>query len=59
MFAEIGPLRFALPEWLTPGAMTVVHSDLGGGEFRFSLDVVHPSLGTLIRQSAVFREVLS
>ena len=55
----IGRLRFALPEWLTPGAMTVVHTDLGGGEFRFSLDVVHPRLGTLIRRSAVFREVLS
>src|SRR5437762_486878 len=56
---EIGPLRLALPEWLTPGAMTVTHVDLGSGEFRFTLDVVHPRFGTLIRQSAVFREVLS
>jgi hypothetical protein len=56
---ELGPLRLALPEWLTPGAMTVVHTDLGGGEFRFTLDVVHPRFGTLIRQSAVFGEVLS
>jgi len=56
---EIGPLRLALPKWLTPGVMTVVHSDLGGGEFRFTLDVVHPRFGTLIRQSAKFREVLS
>lgn len=56
---EIGPLRLALPNWLTPGAMTVVHSDLGGGEFRFTLDLAHPRFGTLIRQSAKFREVLS
>ena len=58
-FFEIGPLRLPLPEWLTPGAMTVTHVDLGGGEFRFTLDLVHPRFGTLIRQSAVFREVLS
>jgi hypothetical protein len=58
-FLEIGLLRLALPERLTPGAMTVSHVDLGGGEFRFTLDVVHPRFGTLIRQSAVFREVLS
>jgi Domain of unknown function (DUF4166) len=58
-FFELGPLRLALPEWLTPGAMTVTHVDLGSGEFRFTLDVVHPRFGTLIRQSATFREVLS
>jgi hypothetical protein len=56
---ELGRLRLALPEWMTPGAMTVRHVDLGNGEFRFTLDVVHPRFGTLIRQSAVFREVLS
>jgi hypothetical protein len=58
-FFEIGKLRLALPEWLTPGAMTVTHVDLGNGWFRFTLDVVHHRFGTLIRQSAVFREVLS
>jgi len=56
---QIGKLRLALPNWLTPGAMTVTHTDLGAGEFRFTLDVDHPRFGTLIRQSAVFREVLS
>ena len=55
-FLQIGPLRLALPEWLTPGDMTVAHIDLGGGEFRFTLDIVHPRFGMLIRQSAVFRE---
>jgi len=33
-FFELGPLRLALPEWLTPGAMTVTHVDLGAGAFR-------------------------
>ena len=36
--------------------MTVAHTDLGNGDFRFTLDIVHPRFGTLIRQSAVFRE---
>ena len=56
---QIGPLRLALPDWLTPGDLTVTHSDLGGGRFRFSLDIVHPRFGKLIRQSAVFMEAAS
>jgi hypothetical protein len=56
---QIGPLRLALPQWLTPGDLTVTHGDLGGGEFRFTLEIVHPRLGMLIRQSAVFREAAS
>jgi hypothetical protein len=56
---QVGRLRLPLPSWLTPGNLTVTHSDLGGGAFRFTLDVVHPRLGRLIRQSAVFREATS
>jgi hypothetical protein len=56
---QIGPLRLPLPDWLTPGDLTVTHSDLGGGRFRFSLDIVHPRFGKLIRQSAVFVEAAS
>jgi hypothetical protein len=56
---QIGPLRVSLPPWLTPGDLTVTHSDLGGGAFRFSLDIVHPRFGKLIRQSAVFMEAAS
>jgi hypothetical protein len=48
-----------LPPWLTPGDLTVTHSDLGDGLFRFTLDIVHPRFGMLIRQSAVFREATS
>ena len=53
---QLGPLRMALPDWLTPGDLTVTHSDLGGNAFRFTLEIVHPYLGRLLRQSAVFRE---
>jgi hypothetical protein len=58
-FAGLGRLRLPLPEWLTPGALTVSHSDLGDGAFRFTLDVVHPRFGEIVRQSAMFREAVS
>ena len=53
---QVGPLRLPLPERLTPGDLTVTHRDLGGDQFRFTLEVIHPRFGMLIRQSAVFRE---
>jgi hypothetical protein len=56
---QIGPLRLPLPDWLTPGDLTVTHSDLGGGSFRFTLELIHPRFGWLLRQSAVFREATS
>jgi hypothetical protein len=56
---QLGRLRLPLPEWLTPGELTVTHSDLGCGLFRFTLEIVHPRLGRLLRQSAVFREATS
>ena len=58
-FLSLGRLRQPLPEWLTPGALTVSHFDLGSGAFRFTLEVVHPRWGELVRQSAVFREAAS
>jgi Domain of unknown function (DUF4166) len=58
-FFSIGALRLRLPERLTPGALTVTHADLGGGNFRFTLEAVHPHFGLLVRQSAVFREAAS
>jgi hypothetical protein len=56
---QIGPLRLPLPPRFTPGDLTVTHSDLGGGAFRFTLEIVHPRFGMLIRQSAIFREAAS
>ena len=55
-FVRVGRLTLPLPAFLTPGVLTVSHSDLGGGEFRFTLEIVHPRFGRLIRQSAVFKE---
>jgi uncharacterized protein DUF4166 len=56
---QIGPFRLPLPMRFTLGDLTVTHSDLGGGTFRFTLEIVHPRLGKLIRQSAKFREAAS
>src|SRR5882672_10577024 len=58
-FVQVGWLRLPLPEWLAPGDLTVTHSDLGGGEFRFTLDLIHPRFGRLIHQSARFTEAAS
>jgi Domain of unknown function (DUF4166) len=55
-FVQAGRLKFSLPAFLTPGALTVSHTDLGGGEFQFALEIIHPRFGMLVRQSAVFRE---
>ena len=56
---QVGPWRLPLPAWLTPGDLTVTHSDLGGGSFRFTLEIIHPRFGRLLRQSAMFREAAS
>ena len=58
-FLQIGPLRLQLPMQFAPGDLTVTHSDLGSGTFRFTLEIIHPRFGKLIRQSAVFREAAS
>ena len=55
-FLQLGRLKLTLPAWLTPGALTVTHTDLGCGEFQFALEIIHPRLGMLVRQTAVFRE---
>jgi hypothetical protein len=56
---QLGRFRLPLPEWLTPGDLAVTHADLGGGTFRFTLEIVHPRFGMLVRQSAVFSEAAS
>jgi len=55
-FAWAG-LSVHLPGWLTPGALTVSHAELGEGRFSFGLDVVHPQFGGIIHQEAVFQEI--
>ncbi|HEX7970000.1 MAG TPA: DUF4166 domain-containing protein [Stellaceae bacterium] len=53
-FWRRGRLCFALPRWLWPGEMHVVHADLGGGWFRFRIAVRHPLLGEILFQDGIF-----
>jgi Domain of unknown function (DUF4166) len=52
-------IRIRLPAWLTPGALSVTHAECADGRFSFTLDVVHPRFGLLIRQMGLFREARS
>jgi len=56
-FLQLFGRRIALPHWITPGALSVLHAELGDGRFSFTLQLVHPRFGLLIRQMAAFREV--
>jgi hypothetical protein len=58
-FVRVLGRRFALPTWLSPGALTVTHAARADGSFTFTLDLTHPRFGALIRQTAVFREAVS
>jgi hypothetical protein len=55
-FVRVGPLRLRLPRWLSPGRMRVSHIDCGHGTFAFVLSLVHPLLGELLCQTAMFEE---
>jgi hypothetical protein len=52
----VAGLRIPLPTVLTPGAAHVVHEDLGGGRFRFTMRFVHPWLGETVFQEGVFED---
>lgn len=55
-FIALGGLRLRVPRWLAPGRLKVSHVDCGHGLFAFVLELRHPLLGTLIRQTAMFSE---
>jgi Domain of unknown function (DUF4166) len=55
-FLQVGRRKLPLPALLHPGVLTVTHTDLGRGEFQFTLEIIHPRFGLLVRQSAVFQE---
>jgi hypothetical protein len=56
-FVDVLRHRFWLPGALTPGRLTVTHTECGDGRFSFTLDVMHPHFGLLIHQRALFREI--
>ena len=56
-FLRLFGRRLRLPRWLGPGATTVSHIDRGRGRFDFTLELRHPLLGVLIRQTALFHDI--
>jgi hypothetical protein len=55
-FWRRGGLRVRIPDWLTPGAIAVIHREERAGRFSFTLVVTHPWFGETIRQVAFFRD---
>jgi len=55
-FWRCGPLRFRIPDCLTPGRIAVIHREERAGRFSFTLLVVHSRFGEIIRQVAFFRD---
>jgi len=58
-FVDLGRWRLWLPSWLSPGAMTVAHTEIDPDHFAFSLDLVGQWLGPLIHQRIVFEEAIT
>ena len=56
-FLRAGRLCIPLPGWMTPGALTVTHRENGDGRFLFTLEIVHPVFGLIVRQRAIFQDV--
>ena len=54
---EMGRLSLRIPSLLSPGAMTIVHTQETDGSFSFLLTLRHPLFGELLHQLAVFRDV--
>jgi hypothetical protein len=55
-FLRLNRLRLVLPDWITPGAITVRHTDTGNGSFAFTLEIRHRLFGTVLAQRATFHD---
>ena len=55
-FLAVGDRRLRLSRWLSPGRMTLAHTEIDATHFAFTLDLHHPWLGPLIHQRVVFEE---
>jgi hypothetical protein len=55
-FVTLGAVRLPIPDLLTPGEAHVIHADVGGACFRFTLGFVHSWLGETFFQTGLFRD---
>lgn len=53
-FMALGQFCLPIPAWLTPGVCRVEHRDEGPGQFRFTLEMVHPLWGRTFHQTGLF-----
>jgi uncharacterized protein DUF4166 len=58
-FVQVLGRRLVLPAWLCPGELTVIHAEVPDGRFSFTLQLMHPRFGLLLRQMALYRELPS
>jgi Domain of unknown function (DUF4166) len=58
-FMQLFGRRFVLPAWLCPGELTVIHAEVADGRFSFTLQLRHPRFGLLLRQMALYRELVA
>lgn len=56
-FWQVAGQQIPLPHWLSPGRTHVSHTDLGGGQFRFTIAMDHAWLGRTFYQTGVFHKV--
>ena len=55
-FWRCGRVRLCIPDWLTPGRISVIHREERSGRFSFTLIVTHAWFGETIRQVGFFRD---
>ncbi|TDI88755.1 MAG: DUF4166 domain-containing protein [Chloroflexi bacterium] len=55
-YLSIGPWRMKIPTFLTPGKLTVVHTEADDDAFSFEMSLEHPLFGRLLHQLAQFED---
>ena len=53
---EVFGISVRLPRWFPPGITHVIHTDEGGGRFRFTMYTEHPWFGQMFFQEGRFSE---
>jgi hypothetical protein len=56
-FLKLGKLRIPIPGSILLGRIAVGHIDLGHGAFEFTLEIIHPLLGRIVHQRALFTDL--
>jgi hypothetical protein len=56
-FCQCLGMRIPLPHWLSPGRTHVIHEELGGGQFRFTITMDHAQLGRTFYQEGIFHKL--